>query len=101
MGALYRDLSLTFPIPHALSYPPCRDVTTGCIHLRMVYEDEPSPGYVLGQFSRHFDKVTECIAFYMKQRLNIRGAEHKRLGYPVPRTHAMDRHQNSLARVGV
>lgn len=81
--------------------PKHRDFATDCIHLRLVYDKDPSPGYVLGQFSRHFDKVTDCIVFYMKQRLNIRGAEHKKLGFPVPRNHAVDKYHNSIATVGV
>lgn len=64
-----------------------RDSANGFIHLRMVQETDTNNqlGYVLGQFSSHFSTVAECIAFYTKQRLNIRGAEHKKLRYPVPR----------------
>lgn len=68
---------------------PYRDTSpgsTGFYHLRLVFDENNStPGYVLGQFSSHFDKVTQCIDYYTKQRLNIRGAEHKRLRYPIPR----------------
>lgn len=62
-----------------------RDSSCGYIHLRVVYENG---GYVLGQFSSLFGNVEECIAFYTRQRLNIRGAEHKKLQYPVPRSPA-------------
>lgn len=71
----------------SLSLPLYSDSANGFIHLRMVQETDSSNqlGYVLGQFSSHFTTVAECIAFYTKQRLNIRGAEHKKLRYPVPR----------------
>ncbi|CAI8020170.1 SH2 domain-containing adapter protein B, partial [Geodia barretti] len=61
-----------------------RDRSSGFIHLRIVYERS---GYVLGQFSSHFQTVPECIFFYTQQRLNIRGTDHKKLRYPVPRDH--------------
>ena len=69
------------------SLPLSSDSANGFIHLRIVQETDSSNqlGYVLGQFSSHFSTVAECIAFYTKQRLNIRGAEHKKLRYPVPR----------------
>ena len=71
----------------SFSLPPSSDSDNGYIHLRIVQETDNTNqiGYVFGQFSSHFSTVAECIAFYTKQRLNIRGAEHKKLRYPVPR----------------
>lgn len=81
-----------------------RDTSSGAggfYHLRLVFDRDPTPGYVLGQFSNHFEKVTECIAFYTKQRLNIRGAEHKRLRFPIPRSYPMDRAHGFITTIGV
>lgn len=61
------------------------DYSSGFIHLRVIREAGPIPGYVLGQFSGSFTTVQECISFYTREKLNIRGADHKRLGLPVPR----------------
>ena len=81
-----------------------RDTTPGSggfYHLRLVFEKDPTQGYVLGQFSSHFEKVAECIDYYSKQRLNIRGAEHKRLQYPIPRNHPLDGSHSIVTTVGV
>ena len=51
----------------------CGSTCTFPVNLRIVYERS---GYVLGQFSSHFQNVPECIFFYTQQRLNIRGTDH-------------------------
>lgn len=53
---------------------------SGFIHLRIEWSNK---GFVLGQFSNAFPTVPECIAYYTRHRLTIRGAEHKRLSLPT------------------
>ena len=50
------------------------------MHLKIVCGEK---GYILGQFSKPFDTVPEVIYHYSVNKLNIRGAEHKRLLHPV------------------
>ena len=85
----FHPLFLThlFSLPLLPPYIWCRDRSSGFIHLRIVYERS---GYVLGQFSSHFQTVPECIFFYTQQRLNIRGTEHKKLRFPVSRDRYRD-----------
>ena len=40
-------------------------------------------GYVVGEFSKPFPTVPEAIKYYTCHKLRIRGADHKRLKYPV------------------
>ena len=40
-------------------------------------------GYVVGEFSKPFPTVPEAIKYYTSHKLRIRGADHKRLKYPV------------------
>ena len=39
--------------------------------------------YVLGQFSKPFSTVPEAIEFYTRNKLTLKGAEHKQLKHPV------------------
>lgn len=50
------------------------------MHLKIVSKDKK---YILGQFSKPFDTVPAMIHHYSVNKLNIRGAEHKKLLYPV------------------
>ena len=58
------------------------DTEAGFIHLRITYHDG---GYVLGQYSHPFRTVSECIAFYCEEKLNIKGLAHRCLCTPVSR----------------
>ena len=53
------------------------------MHLKIVSKDNK---YILGQFSKPFDTVPEMIHYYSVNKLNIRGAEHKKLLHPVVQT---------------
>ena len=50
------------------------------MHLKIVSKGDK---YILGQFSKPFDTVPEMIHYYSINKLNIRGAEHKKLLYPI------------------
>lgn len=52
------------------------------MHLRIVCQDKK---YILGQFSKPFDTVPAMIHYYSINKLNIKGAEHKILLFPVKR----------------
>ena len=50
------------------------------MHLKIVCQGNR---YILGQFSKPFNTVPEMIHYYSLNKLNIRGAEHKKLLHPV------------------
>ena len=50
------------------------------MHLKIVCEQNK---YILGQFSKPFDTVPEMIHYYSVNKLNIKGAIHKKLLHPI------------------
>lgn len=42
--------------------------------------------YIIGQFSKPFSTVPEAIEFYTRNKLTLKGAEHKQLKFPVHTT---------------
>lgn len=50
------------------------------MHLKIVCENNK---YILGQFSKPFDTVPEMIHYYSVNKLNIKGAIHKKLLHPL------------------
>lgn len=50
------------------------------MHLKIVCQDNK---YILGQFSKPFNTVPEMIHYYSLNKLNIKGAIHKKLLHPV------------------
>jgi len=58
------------------------DEKRGFLHLKI---SQQNGGYVLGQYSHPFNSVPECIAFYSKQKLNIKDTAHQPLQNPVTR----------------
>lgn len=60
-----------------------RDRKCGFIHLRIA--DQAGSGFVLGQYSRPFDTLADCIAYYCRRKLNIKGISHETLQFPVSR----------------
>ncbi|XP_071479401.1 uncharacterized protein [Diadema antillarum] len=52
----------------------------GFMHMKIVYKEE---GFILGEFSKPFPSIMDMIGYYTHHKLNIRGAEHMALLYPV------------------
>ncbi|XP_076305288.1 uncharacterized protein LOC143222544 [Tachypleus tridentatus] len=52
----------------------------GFMHMKIVYSDEK---FILGQFGRPFDSVSEMVHHYSVNKLPIKGAEHMSLLHPV------------------
>ena len=72
---------LPFTHPHVIYY--ISDRKCGFIHLRIA--DQAGSGFVLGQYSRPFDTLADCIAYYCRRKLNIKGISHETLQFPVSR----------------
>ena len=51
------------------------------MHLKIQCKGEGK--FILGQNSKPFDTLPDMIHFYTVNKLNIRGAEHKKLKSPV------------------
>lgn len=57
-----------------------RNFSTGFMHLKIAFKNGM---YVIGQFSKPFSTVPEAIEFYTRNKLTLKGAEHKQLRHPV------------------
>ena len=51
------------------------------LHLKIVRQIDGQ--FILGQFSKPFIDIPKVIHHYSKNKLNIRGAEHKYLKHPI------------------
>lgn len=50
------------------------------MHMKIIQHDE---GFILGEFSKPFLTIPEMISYYTGHKLNIKGAAHMALMYPV------------------
>ena len=60
-----------------------RNTVAGFMHLKIGFKNGM---YIIGQFSKPFNTVPEAIEFYTRNKLTLKGADHKQLKYPVDAT---------------